>query len=67
MRLPVRFLPEVEEDVITGYAWYESKSIGLGEDFLRIFYAVAVSLSRNHLLYPKVYGEIRRCLLRRFP
>jgi len=35
------FLPEVEEDVIAGYVWYEGKSPGLGEEFLRIFYACA--------------------------
>jgi len=61
------FLPEVEEDVIAGYVWYEGKSPGLGEEFLRIFYAFAGELPRNPLLYPKVYNEFRRRLLRRFP
>jgi hypothetical protein len=28
------FLPEVEEDIIAGYVWYEGKSPGLGEEFL---------------------------------
>jgi hypothetical protein len=40
MTYSLRFLPEVEEDVIAGYVWYEEKSKGLGEDFLRIFYPV---------------------------
>ncbi|HHT9107168.1 MAG TPA: hypothetical protein ACFYEF_05425 [Candidatus Wunengus sp. YC63] len=35
----LRFLPEVEDDVIRGYAWYEAKSSGLGEEYLRMFYA----------------------------
>jgi hypothetical protein len=48
------FLPEVEEDVIASYAWYEGKSPGLGEEFLRIFYAFASELPRNPLLCPKV-------------
>lgn len=61
------FLPEVEEDVIAGYVWYEGKSPGLGEEFLRIFYACAGELPRNPLLYLKVYKEFRRRLLRRFP
>lgn len=61
------FLPEVEEDVIAGYVWYEGKSTGLGEEFLRIFYACAGEIPRNPLLYPKVYKEFRRRLLRRFP
>ncbi|MBI4288831.1 MAG: addiction module protein [Chloroflexi bacterium] len=55
-----------EEDVISGFAWYETKSPGLGEEFLLIFYACAGEISRSPLLYPKVHGEFRRCLLRRF-
>ena len=41
MTYNLRILPEVEEDVMAGYAWYEGKSPGLGEEFLRIFYACA--------------------------
>ncbi len=67
MTYNLRFLPEVEEDVIAGYVWYEGKSTGLGEEFLRIFYASAHELSRNPLLYSKVHKEFRRRLLRRFP
>ena len=63
----LRFLPEVEEDVIAGYKWYEEKSSGLGEEFLRMFYAYSVELPRNPLLYSKVYRKFRRRLLRRFP
>jgi len=47
------FLPEVEEDVISGYAWYEEKAHGLGEEFLRIFYASANNLSRKSIALPK--------------
>jgi hypothetical protein len=61
------FLPEVEEDAINGYIWYEAKSRGLGEEFLRIFYASANEIPWNPLSYPKVYQDFRRRLLRRFP
>lgn len=67
MTYTLRFLPEVEEDVIGGYAWYEAKSQGLGEDFLRMFYACVSEITQNPLLYQKVYNEFRRRLLRRFP
>ena len=67
MTYTIRFLPEVEEDVIAGYAWYEEKAPGLGEEFIRMFYACAGEIPRNPLLYPKVYREFRRRLLRRFP
>ena len=63
----LRFLPEIEEDVIAGYLWYEDKVRGLGEAFLRMFYACVNELPRNALLYQKVYGDFRRRLLRRFP
>jgi len=36
MTYTLRFLPEVEDDVIAGYAWYEEKAPALGEEFLRI-------------------------------
>ncbi|MEW6620378.1 MAG: type II toxin-antitoxin system RelE/ParE family toxin [bacterium] len=67
MIYPLRFLPEIEEDIIGAYVWYETKSPGLGEEFLRIFYACVGGIRWNPLLYPKVYKEFRRCLLRRFP
>ena len=63
----LRFLPEVEEDAFASYVWYETKSTGLGEDFLRMFYARSGEISRNPLIFPKVYSEFHRCLLRRFP
>lgn len=51
MTYDLRFLPEVEEDGIAGYSWYEEKARGLGEEFLRMFNACANELPRNALLY----------------
>lgn len=67
MTYTLRFLPEVERDAIDGYFWYEEKEKGLGEEFLRLFYANANEITREPLIYRKVYGEFRRRLLRRFP
>lgn len=67
MTYSLHFLPDVEEDVVIAYSWYEAKSPGLGEEFLRVFYACAGELSQNPLLYPRVYNEFHRRLLRRFP
>ena len=67
MTYTLRFLPEVEDDAIAAYMWYEEKSHGLGEDFLRMFYAFSTEIQRNPLLYPEVYNKFRRRLLRRFP
>ncbi len=67
MNFSLSFLPEVEEDAITGFFWYEEKSKGLGEDFLRIFYARAKEILDNPFLYGKIYRDFRRCFMRRFP
>ena len=67
MTYVLRFLPEVEDDALAGYAWYEEKSPGLGDEFLRLFYACAHEILRNPLISPKAHHEIRRRLLRRFP
>ena len=67
MTYVLRFLPVVEEDILAGYAWYEEKAPGLGEEFLRVFYANAREIPRNPLLYPRMYRAFRRRLLQRFP
>ncbi|MFH0924491.1 MAG: type II toxin-antitoxin system RelE/ParE family toxin [bacterium] len=67
MTYKLHFLPQVEEDVVVGYKWYEEKKVCLGEDFLRMFYACTNRINLSPFLYRKVYGEFRRCLLRRFP
>ncbi len=67
MNYTLRFLPEIEEDVFAGYTWYERNSPGLGEEFLRVFYASANELSRNPFIYTKVYRNFHRRLLKRFP
>ena len=67
MTLPLRSLDQVEEDLVAGHTWYEGKSPGLGEEFLRAFYASAGEISHNPLLWPCVFDQFRRHLLRRFP
>ena len=49
MTYHLAFRPEVEEDAIAGYIWYEEKAKGLGEEFLRLFYAKAREIPRNPL------------------
>ena len=67
MNYSVSFLPEVEEDAIAGYVWYEEKARGLGEEFLRLFYACSSDIAHNPHLYASVHEDFRRRLLRRFP
>src|SRR5271157_1909492 len=67
MKYSLRFHPEVEDDVLRGYTWYETRSPGLGEEFLRTFYRFAEEIPRNPLRYPKVYGAFRRRIMKKFP
>ena len=48
--------PEVENDTLLAYNWYESKSPGLGDEFLRVFYSrlsslFIILLKKNKLLF----------------
>ncbi|OGX44560.1 MAG: hypothetical protein A3G37_00010 [Omnitrophica WOR_2 bacterium RIFCSPLOWO2_12_FULL_46_30] len=67
MRYLLSFLPEVEEDAVSAYVWYEEKYKGLGEEFLRAFYASTAEIARTPNLYPKIYKNFHRKLLKRFP
>jgi len=67
MTYVLRFLPEVEADVLKGRAWYEERTPGLGEAFVRAFYACAQELVRYPRQCQKVHRDFRRHLLRRFP
>ncbi len=67
MKYNLRFLPAVEDDAMVAYEWYERKSRGLGEEFLRMFYACSTDLARNPKLFAKAHSKFRRRLLRRFP
>jgi len=48
-----QFLQEVEADAIAGFRWYEGKARGLGEEFLRTFYACAAHIAHNPRSYKK--------------
>lgn len=63
----VIFTPEAEDDSYRGYAWYESRRIGLGREFITAVDACLQSISRNPKLYQSIYKDYRRAVVRRFP
>jgi len=67
MKYKIVFRKEVEDDIYAAYCWYEEKSIGLGEEFLRVFYSSISSMEHYPLARQIVYREFRRYLLGRFP
>jgi plasmid stabilization system protein ParE len=67
MNYTVSVRPEAEADLEDAIAWYESRSIGLGTDFVRCIDAAFASIARDPEIHAKQYREIRRALVRKFP
>lgn len=73
MNLPLRFLAEVENDLDEAAAWYNSKSAGLGLEFINDVEATLSRIVQSPLETSRVEGivsscgEIRWWLLLRFP
>ena len=63
----VRLSPAAESDVRDIYAWYKKQGEGLGLEFRRALGDCLERVRNNPMSSPKVHGEIRRALLRRFP
>jgi hypothetical protein len=59
--------PDVELDVAEAYVWYESRRIGLGEEFPISVDACLEGIRRQPEMYPVVHEAYRRSLIRRFP
>jgi plasmid stabilization system protein ParE len=59
--------PEAEADLQEARDWHEAQRPGLGSEFMgevdTVFQHVATAPQR----FPKLHGEIRRALVRRFP
>ena len=47
--------------------WYERQKTGLGGYFILCFDAAVESLCRYPDMYPRIYGEYRRVLVKKFP
>ena len=67
MTLPVRVRRRAELDVDEAYAWYESRTEGLGEAFLRATEACLARIARHPEAHVVAQGRVRRARLRRFP
>jgi plasmid stabilization system protein ParE len=63
----LRLTPGAEFDVGDALAWYRERGHTLGDQFLQALDGCAESVRLNPLAYPKVHGNIRRALFRRFP
>ena len=58
---------EAEQDLNEAYRWYERQFDGLGREFVICIDAALSVLQRTPKISPKIYKDIRRALIRRFP
>ena len=59
--------PAAEAEIAEAALWYESRSLGLGADFLRAVDVCFSEIQRTPDRFPQVYRQARKALLRRFP
>lgn len=59
--------PEAELDIQDAYQFYESRSQGLGSEFVRAIDACFSKIGRNPMAYSPIHAQIRRALIRKFP
>lgn len=65
VRLVVR--PQAEAELLAALDWYEAQRAGLGQQFADEVREVIAAVATRPLTFPKVHGEMRRAILRRFP
>ncbi len=63
----VLFRPEARTEYALAWQWYEDEREGLGAEMVGCVDATIASVARDPLLHLKVFGEVRRALVRRFP
>jgi toxin ParE1/3/4 len=67
MKPTVIIRPEAESEIKEAYLWYEERRTGLGADFILCVEDGLEKIRSNPEMYPVVYKNIRRLLIRRFP
>ena len=67
MTFEVSFRPQAQQELQQAKEWYEAQRSGLGADFEREVGRVVALLAGSPLLFPRVHGETRRAMVRRFP
>ncbi len=59
--------PQAEAELLDARDWYEAQRPGLGRTFATEVDMVLGRIVQAPLAYPRVQGETRRALVRRFP
>ena len=64
---PLRFRPEVVDDLASAQLWYEQRRAGLGEEMLRAVERCLERIAATPALFAVVHRDVRRSLVGRFP
>ncbi len=67
MSRTVRFRVEALSEYEDAADWYEQQRTGLGDDYVAEVESVIARISANPLLHAKVYGDVRKAVVKRFP
>jgi plasmid stabilization system protein ParE len=67
LRPILRVRPQADAEMGEAVRWYESQRRGLGLEFLFSARQMLSTIEDAPERFPKVRGEVRRALLRRFP
>ena len=67
MRTRLVLRPQAEAELLDARDWYEEQRPGLGGVFATEVDMVLARVVQAPLAYPRVQGETRRALVRRFP
>ena len=67
MKYKLTLRKEAEFDIEEKFEFFEEKWVGLGHDFLLCVEEALDKLQKNPLIYRKIYKELRRTSITRFP
>jgi toxin ParE1/3/4 len=60
-------VPKAKQELKEAFLWYENQEPGLGYEFLISADTARATIQRDPAVYPKVYRDIQRILVQRFP
>jgi plasmid stabilization system protein ParE len=63
----LRFRPQARTEALEARDWYEARHSGLGSAFAEVLDAVFDAVLDRPEAFPKVRGDIRHAVVRRFP
>ena len=65
--MKISFLPPAQAELDEAYSWYAEQAVGLGFEFLDAFDQSVRLVASCPEMFEQVDGDIRRCLINRFP